>query len=229
MAMTVLSMARPHSPEFMSSLLVHRPEHIRTLSIIASTTLQAYLLMCCSHVIPLICGPVALFMFSMSDFVQIQVAMQQQKPPRLRRSLKFYRCLQLHTNNFNRLFAAFNAMLHGIVIIFVIFCVYGALRMEGILAVALAYLGFWALVTYIVVATSYAEIHRRSVKLLRSIRRAMNGRTGRRTEGGGIALEIRSIRELCIVGGSAYYFDKTLVLTIVEVVLVQSVNLLIMY
>ena len=57
----------------------------------------------------------------------------------------------------------------------------------------------------------------------------MNGRTGRRTEGGGIALEIRSIRELCIVGGSAFYFDKTLVLTIVEVVLVQSVNLLIMY
>ena len=101
--------------------------------------------------------------------------------------------------------------------------------MEGILAVALAYLGFWALVTYLLVATSYAEIHRRSVNLLRSIRRAMTGRTGRRTEGGGIALEIRSIRELCIVGGSAFYFHKTLILTIVEIILVQSINLLIMY
>ena len=100
--------------------------------------------------------------------------------------------------------------------------------MEGILAVALAYLGFWALVTYLLVATSYAEIHRRSVNLLRSIRRATSGRTGRRTEGERIALEIRSIRELCIAGGSAFYFDKTLVLTVVEIILSESVNLLIM-
>ena len=43
-----------------------------------------------------------------------------------------------------------------------------------------------------------------------------------------VDLEIRCMNDLRIKAGSNFYYDKALVLTIVEIVLVQSVNLLLM-
>ena len=84
-------------------------------------------------------------------------------------------------------------------------------------------------------ASSYAEIHRESRTLLRSARRAWSCSSGSYSTAVGILSRrlvektIRSMTELRIRAGTVFYYDRTLVLTIVEIILVQYVNLLVAY
>ena len=133
--------------------------------------------------------------------------------------------------SFNGAFGLLNGMLHWASTVFVIFCVYGAVWTEGPLSVAIAYWGTFTLVGYQLVVIQYAENNRASKMFLRKVRKAWSccrGMQSRRRRKW-IGREILSMREMRILAGSAFYYDKLLVLTVFEVVLVQSVKLLIMY
>ena len=150
---------------------------------------------------------------------------------RLETAIRLYRCLCIHVGGFNDVFGALNRMLHGAAITFVIFCVYGSLRTEGALSVAIAYWGTFTLVCYQLTVTKYAESNGASNAFLVRVRTAWSVCSGRQRSRHRkrIGREIGSMREVRIQAGSTFYYDMTLVLTVFEVVLVQSVNLLIMY
>ena len=69
--------ARPASPEFLSSLIVGNLGEVRDniaiyiLTTMVSSTFQAYILICYAQVTALFIGPIFLFMFTMPDVVAI--------------------------------------------------------------------------------------------------------------------------------------------------------------
>ena len=143
--------------------------------------------------------------------------------PRMRRALHFYRCTQLLMDEYNRVLASFNGILHAVLISFFVFCVYGAVRTDGVMAIGTAYFAVWGFFTYLQLLKSYTDINTGSQGLLTSIQAQVSGdysRIGVR--------ELRSMRELRVRGGSStFYFDKEVVLTTLDIVFNQAVNLLI--
>lgn len=102
--------------------------------------------------------------------------------------------------------------------------------MDGLLALASAYWGTIAFVVYGMIISWYGEINRVS-RVLRQVekRRAsvdlVSGKSGYARI---IKREIASMNDLRIKGGSTFYYDKTLLINVIGIVLVQSVNMLIM-
>ena len=108
--------------------------------------------------------------------------------------------------------------------------VYGTVRMEGILALAS---GLWAsgsFVGYGMLVHSYAENYEASRALLKHIKRTVSAETtaGRAGFSKIVDREIKSMKHLCIMAGSTFYYDKTLLLTMMDILVGQSVNLLLM-
>ena len=144
--------------------------------------------------------------------------------------------LQLLTDEYNNLLASFHTILHGTLVSLFTLCVYIFVRTEGIMAVLAAYIGIWALPSYCQVVNNYANILIGSRRFLGSLKESSSvGSSGNRMRtgraGASAAImrrELRSFRELRIQGGSSFYFDKKLVLTVIATILQQSVNLLIM-
>ena len=106
------------------------------------------------------------------------------------------------------------------------------MRTSGLFAAVTAYFACMGLVFYLSVANSYAETNRVSRKLLQLLRRAC--RVSRRnvasqTEHRISSQRTRTLRELRIHAGPVFFYDKQLVLTTVQIILVQSANLLVVY
>ena len=138
--------------------------------------------------------------------------------------------MTVRTVGFNDVTASVNGVLHANVIALVIMQVYGAVRMEGILALLLAYMGAVQFTTYGMLARSYGEVNAMSKALLEAVRRTTTadpvnvwGRVDAI-----IQRQIRSMPKLCVKGGSSFYYDKPLLLTMLDVILAQSVGLLMM-
>ena len=108
--------------------------------------------------------------------------------------------------------------------------VYGAVRMEGFLAFACAISGSVGIVAYGMAVHSFTESNGKSGALLKYVSRTVSMEpTARRVLFSKIVdREIKSTRDPRIMAGSTFYFDKPLLLTIADILLVQSVNLLIM-
>lgn len=143
-----------------------------------------------------------------------------------------YRCCLLQEVAFNRVFSGFNALLHFLCITATIFSVYTAIRSSGLLAAFGVYGAFMALTFYLTMANCYAETNHGSRILLESLQRVCirgsEGMAFRRDEE--IARKrIRSLRELRIRAAFVCYYDKQLILTILQIVLVRSVDLLVMH
>ena len=116
-------------------------------------------------------------------------------------------------------------------IAFTVMCVYGFVRTAGLMAALPAYLGVWCLVTYYQFMNNYAEVHSGSKGVLLSLRACSYGRGGGGRSGDRRALsigrELRSLKELRIkVGAAAFHYDKQLVVTVMDLILKQSVSLL---
>ena len=106
---------------------------------------------------------------------------------------------------------------------------YAAVRATGIVAFLSAYLGVLAFVAYFLLASGYGQINRRSKALLKAVRiTASAHQMARSGQGKAVNREIRYMNDLRIKVGTAFYYDNALVLTIVEIILVQSVNMLLM-
>ena len=193
-------------------------------------------------------APLFLFMFTMSDLLDSRTDSGDNGVVEgriLQMRFRFYCHVQLVTDQFNGLFANFYAPLHAILVTFMISCVYGTVQSDGmILVIVQAYLGFWMLLAYSFVINGYAEVNCSSKNFLWWFQgQRVAGRNSAISFAGRRQIENRdhekifkrelrslNLKELCIRGGSSmFYFDKQLVLTVLEIVLTQSVNLLIMY
>ena len=110
-----------------------------------------------------------------------------------------------------------------------------------VIALVQAYFGAWLLTSYLQVIKSYSEIYRGSKALLVSLSaRCADKNVG--SSGGSsvafgigagshviIARELKSLTELRIrAGSSVFYFDKQLVLTVIQIVVSQTVGLLLL-
>ena len=65
----VLSVLRPRSPEYLSSLVVGAPEPIWSAGVFLSFLFQAYVAMLSTEPSKVLLGLLSIFMFSMSDFL----------------------------------------------------------------------------------------------------------------------------------------------------------------
>ena len=93
-----------------------------------------------------------------------------------------------------------------------------------------SHVGLAIFVTYGAVVRGYGEVNSASIVLLEVAQRAalmLDLVAGRCASGRVVDREVRCLNPLRIKGGTTFYYDSQLVLTIVEIMLVQSVNLLI--
>lgn len=89
--------------------------------------------------------------------------------------------------------------------------------------------GLLALYFYLRVVNSYAQINDGSEEFIRLVRKAWATGYLASSYGKGVDRELRCMRGLRIQASEAFYYDKGMVLTVVETVLLESVNLLIAY
>ena len=229
--LTTLSVARPKSPEFLSSLeFLFQPTD--SVTRLASSTFHLYLTSCFVQVLVILCMSIVFFAFSMSDVLQgCEIASSSEQNRSKRSTLGPFRCCHLLMNGFNELFANLNAVIHAGTIAFATLCMYGAARStDGMLAAGIAYLGLITLVCYLQMVSGYAEVNLRSKWLLWWMRSSGAGCVAggsQRTDLG--FRQLRSLRELRVQAGTCiFHYDKATVLITVEIILVQSANLLIM-
>ena len=140
------------------------------------------------------------------------------------------RCLKAQTNGFNDVTATLNGIVHANIIAIVVMYVYGALRTEGFVAVLSAYFGSVTFIAYCMLTRSYGEINEVSKTLIRAakVEASVLRLAGERASSKFVQLEMKSMRELRIMAGSTFYYDKALVLTVIAIIISQSVNLLIL-
>ena len=146
-------------------------------------------------------------------------------------TLHRYRCLQLSVNGFNTVFGSLNAALHAEMIVAIVFFVYGMARSDGATRIFMAYLVLESITWYPKVISMFAEIHSGSRAHIELAKRAgwSSGIQTKNTVGSLAKRELRTMKELRITAGGMFYFDKPLVLNFIDIVLGQTVNLLIMY
>lgn len=232
-AVTVLSIVRPDSPEFLSSLFTssaNTPIYSHYSTRLASTIFQAYLFTLIAQIWHLLGGTMLLFMFTMSDSVMGGAPLRNSKKfskdqaAEVRMELKRYRCLGLLTDEFNGVYSQLSGQIHAIIMTCIVLCIYGAVRTEGVMGFLYVYMSVWGLVSYLQIVNNYANIHRGSKDFLVALGASS------RTAGTVASRDLRNLKELRIkAGSSAFYFDKELVLTVVGVILTQSINLLILH
>ena len=153
--------------------------------------------------------------------------------------VRLYRELRLLTDEYNNLLASFHGIFHGLAVTLTTLSVYLFVRSEGMMAALAAYLVMWSIPNYCELMNNYAEIQRGSKTFLESLKASCfvdGSGSPVRTRCGtsrvvGTAIfrrELESFRELRIKRGvSAVYYDTQLVLTMIGIVMNQSLNLLI--
>ena len=147
----------------------------------------------------------------------------------VRRVVKLHRVAQLHVECFNILYAPMNAALHVFIIACVIVSVYGCVRIEGWFAFALGYIATFCLLLYLFICRSYADINWRSKTVLQSLRVMVSGIQKGRLSCKAVDREQRSMTELRVRPGTAFYYDRALVLTVLQVIVTQSVSMLMIH
>ena len=180
-AIAALSVSRPSSPEFLSSLFLSKVQDeggsisLRATVTLMSSTFQLYILICFVQIMQLMFGPILFFMFTMSDIAGFQ---QQGKMSagsnRLEANqnggVRLYRELQLLTDEYNNMLASFHTIPHGMVVSLFTLCVYIFVRTEGIMAALAAYIGIWGLPSYCQIMNNYANILIGCRRLLESLK-----------------------------------------------------------
>ena len=149
--------------------------------------------------------------------------------------VRAYRHLQLLMEEFSGLFAGFLLINHALVIVLVVLSVNGSVQADGTMAAGQILFAAWLLACYLKVVDTYAGVNNGSKALL------VTSLACTKSSDRGLAVayreqttmilkrELRSLRELRIKGGrSTFYFDKQLVLTVIGIVLNESVNLILL-
>ncbi|CAG7669557.1 unnamed protein product [Allacma fusca] len=100
-----------------------------------------------------------------------------------------------------------------------IYGIYGVIRLDGIISYMMGVNALLRVIILPIMLSKLAEIHVRSMHLLEQV--SIRGNLDRKI--------IKSLPLLRFQFGSMYYADKQMVLTVIQIILVNSANLLILY
>ena len=112
-----------------------------------------------------------------------------------------------------------------------IICGYAAIRLHGVLSVCLGWTGMnitIVLAAFIPALGNTNCSSRKSIKMIRQ-RPAVLQRAGKETERKWLEREVRCLQDLRMRMGSAFFYDKGLVVTTFEIILQNIVNLLLLH
>ena len=84
--------------------------------------------------------------------------------------IRVYRTLRLQVQGIDRVFWAITGSAKLTLLVLAVFCIYSAIRLDGILSVALATLGVTTVVFLAIVVNAWAEFHSRSCRVLKALR-----------------------------------------------------------
>ena len=249
--MVANSMLRPWSPEFLTSLL-SQPEQSGILLRLAVGLFQSYvaysflensiLYLTCflttvASILDILSAYAVNFVISRSEWliqvfnccrIQLETGRRLTDTKQLLMILRLYRCLYLQVNEFSRTFVAAYGSIHLGLIVLTIFCSYGSIRFNGLLALGCAWIFTVCLVIVIVVVTALSTVNRKSRRTLESMEKAVTNLAvgSRQPKRGMLWREMRNMQELKVTLGSVFYYDKPLLLTTFEILLQNATNLL---
>ena len=146
------------------------------------------------------------------------------------RFLRLYRSLDLLIEEFNRALGMIYIGFHYGEMCIVMFCIYGAIRLNGILAIALGFIGSNLLAILTVLVSQLGQINHSSKGTLKALhkRPKMSYCMGKQGESKWLRREVMGLRELRVRMGSSFYYDKVLLLTTFQILLQNIVNLLLL-
>ena len=147
------------------------------------------------------------------------------------RSFRLYRCLQLLLKDCNSVYNALLGSAIILLILFSIFCTYGAIRFHGLIATAFAWIGTSCTVFLAILLGIMAEFNYKSKLLLVTFSRSVVRSTGalRKIEFAMLRRQLRAMTDLKFRVGALYYVDKGVVMTTFKIIFDSTVNLLILH
>ena len=120
---------------------------------------------------------------------------------------------------------------HGTLMSVVLFCSYGAIRLDGILSISLGWIGVNLLMFLAIITDQYGQINRSSKMALEAISRRQVAlqSADKQLEQKWLKKKALCLRDFKIRVGSTFFFDKLLLLTTFQILLSNITNLLLMH
>lgn len=110
-------------------------------------------------------------------------------------------------------------------------CAYGAIRLDGALSISLGWIGRNVAVFLAIFISPFGRINHSSQLALRVMRKrqARLRSVGNQAHSKCLRMEMRSLRDLRVRIGSAFFYDKILLLTTFQLILQNISNLLLLH
>ena len=143
-----------------------------------------------------------------------------------------YRSIHFSAEEFSRMLMSVFGVNHVVIVLIAVFCAYASVRLDGLLAIGLGFVGLNSTVMLIVMMNMLANLNRRSKETLHALRRqatAVCSATRGSNYGVWLRRELRCLPDLRIRMGSIFFYDKPIVLTTLQIILQISINLLLLY
>ena len=149
----------------------------------------------------------------------------------LRHEIRSYNCLFILVKQFGEAFTWAYGLLHVCLVPCLVLILYGAVRLNGPIAFGFCWLFMVVTSLCLVLIMALADINQRSKALVVAFiySQSVGATLWTTAEHAIMRRECETLRELKILVGSTFYFDKPLVLTVLQNLLIQSANLLILY
>ena len=146
------------------------------------------------------------------------------------RFLRLFRSLRLLVEHCSQTLMFCYAGTHCGLMCLALFCTYGAIRLHGTLSVCLGWIGVNVTIFLAIIIGLYGNFNHSSKLALRVARKrpTLLHSKGRRAESKLLQREICCLQELRLRMGSAFFYDKILLLTTFQILLQNLVNLLLL-
>ena len=147
-----------------------------------------------------------------------------------RRFIRLFRLLDLLIQDCSRVLSVLYGSCHLLAICVSITCTYGAIRFNGALAISLGWIGSSITVFLAIIVGLFGRFNHSSILALRRIRKRQAGLhlAGKEIHSRWLRREIRCLRDLRLGVGSAFFYDKILLLTTFQIILQNTANLLLL-
>ncbi|CAG7690352.1 unnamed protein product [Allacma fusca] len=219
---TISAFFRPFSPELLSSVLVD-PSHY--LARITVTMFQAYFM----HMY--ILNAQFLIFFHFNFYFNLLGTLSEMKSKGSsvnslglkysKNSLKTYKILRLLLKESSKAVGPAFEGSKVLLILFAIYCTYGAIRLQGLVAVTMGVIGINCTLLLAVGLQTLGDIHHKSSSILDLYERTYGGQQIRAT--------LKELPALKFNIGSFYNIDRSMVLTFFKIVFDSTANFLLMF
>ena len=147
------------------------------------------------------------------------------------RSFKLYRSLQILLKGCNAVYNVLIGSAVVLLILFSVFCTYGAIRFHGLIAISFAWIGISCTGFLAILLGIMAEFNNKSKLLLVAFDRSVvrSRRVLRKGEFAMLRRQLRAMTDLKFRVGALYYVDKGVVMTTFKIIFDSTVNLLILH